>query len=82
MGVPQDEQQPGRSDDEPDPKRTHVHKLATHQGQHSDADHRDRQHVDGRADERLEAIGQPAADNAGAPASVQDGAEEQAEGDE
>ncbi len=82
VGIPEDEQQAGRGDDEPDAERTHVHELAAHQGQRSDADHRDREHVDGRADERFEAVGQAAADDAGAPASVQDGAEEQAEGDE
>ena len=77
VGIPEDEQQAGRGDDEPDPERTHVHQLATHQGQRSDADHRDREHVHGRADERFEAIGQAATDDAGAPASIQDGAEEQ-----
>ncbi len=51
VGIPEDEQQAGGRDDEPDAERTHVHELATHQGQRSDADHRDREHVDGRADE-------------------------------
>ena len=80
--VSEHEQQAERCDCEPEAEGSYVDEPAPHEGEPADAHTRERNHVDGGADELLEPGRQPAADDAGVPSSIEDRGEKHAECDE
>ena len=81
MRVSEHEQQAERRDCEAEAEGPYVDEPAPHEGEPAEAHTRERNHIDGGADELLEPGRQPAADDAGVPSSIEDRGEKHAECD-
>ena len=71
--------EPEEPDAEPEPERADVEEVAAREHEPADADQRERQHVRGAAEDRLEHVREPRAHRAAVEAEVEDRGEDETE---